>query len=114
MGLFNTETFYMHIEGDVYSFTRALFPVPISHISDIEGTTKDISFMIFKKYLRTQPDGYGNIYTDSVGPFWIASSKNDIQITVDAWSKIEPEPSQEFWDELNGQFKRFMRLIAFS
>lgn len=105
-------TFQMTKTGDTYSFQYE----DGYYIENIAGTPKEIAYLIFDKLVipRTSSfqDGYGySWHTNSWPPFWVDESG---VIQLDFLSKIEPEPNQEFWNELNRQFQRFMKLLVFS
>lgn len=80
----------------------------------LEGTTKEIAYLCFKSYLNGIPDGYGNLYLDDVGPFRIDFTGEGITVSCKIFDKIEPEPGNVFWQELNDHCKRFMKLVVFS
>jgi hypothetical protein len=111
MGQFNSQVFSMTKAGDWYNFDHRDGYYAVS----VEGTTKDLAYMLFKNYINATRDGYGTILNDSVGPLFLeAQDKNDPKTMCDLFCRIDPEPEPTFWLELDEHIKRFMGLIAFS
>jgi len=78
----------------------------------VEGTAADIAYRLFQNFLEARQDGYGGIYPDPVGPFYLDVAEK--QVILEWACTIRPEPSTEFWTELSAQVQRFMNLKAFS
>jgi hypothetical protein len=103
--------FDMTLAGDTYTFSHQ----DGYYSEKIEGTTKEIAYLMFQAHINARHDGYGAIY-EKVGPFMVedGEGKANLKIGVDFLSSIRPEPNDVFWSELNGHFARFLNLIAFS
>lgn len=104
-------TYHMSVDDGKYTF----FHQDGYHSEKVKGTTRDIAYLMFQKHIYARHDGYGAIY-ETAGPFMVEDwdGKPGLKIGVDFLALIEPEPSMEFWEELNGHFTRFLNLIAFS
>lgn len=97
---------YTFIHQDGYNIR------PFLGTNDVEGTTKDIAYKLFDTYIHTSREGY-----TILGPFWVLTTPDEerpFEVGVDWLAAIKPEPSPEFWAELNSYFIRFMDLIIFS
>ena len=111
MGNFGAQKYEMTKAGDWYNFHHR----DGYYSTRVEGTTKDLAYMLFKNYLNATQDGYGTILNDSVGPLFLeAQNKNDPKTMCDLFCSINPEPEPAFWLELDEHIKRFMKLIVFS
>lgn len=110
-------TYDMTVENGVYTFLHQDGYLTVK----IEGTPKEIAYRMFTGYISTVQDGYGNRWPsgyDVLGPFSLeisgTGSEYVSEITVDWLAAIRPEPSHEFWEELNTSFRRYINLIVFS
>lgn len=80
---------------------------------EIKGTIKEIAFAIYKDWIGLSNHNYGVI---GYGPFFLEENKDtgvwEVIVLIDT---IDPEPSKEFWDEMNHHINRFFEtLTAFS
>jgi hypothetical protein len=112
MGMFNSQKYLMSIDGEKYTFLQQ-----DGYFSfKLEGTIRELGYLLFQSHLAAYADGYGYLVKNSVGPLMLADVPTESQATVmlDSFSYIEPPPPPEFWDALGEQVKRFMGLIIFS
>jgi hypothetical protein len=102
-------TFQMTQEGDKY-----IFRFDDGHYAgNIEGTIKEIAYLMFDGLMKSPKDASFHFYSDA--PFWVSDGDaSGFTVRTDPLCEIEPKPNQAFWDELNEQFRRLMKLIIFS
>jgi hypothetical protein len=104
-------TFQMTQEGDKY-----IFRVNDGYyIGNVEGNIKEIAYLMFDGLMKTPKDASFHFHFYSHPPFWVSDGDaSGFTVKTDPLCEIEPEPDQAFWDELNEQFRRLMKLIIFS
>jgi hypothetical protein len=107
-------TFQMTQEGDKYIFRFE----DGYYAESMEGTLKEIAYVMFEGLMKSPKDGtFGgaDFRFYARAPFWVSDrNASGFVISIDPLSEIEPKPNQAFWDELNEQFRRLMKLIIFS